>query len=218
MGKEMMVIRTAQRKNGNRKELTEEEERFLDLVIEGVSRTEAIFISGVYPPDGRDDPEERKRADGKARRIIQSQRAKLYIKNHRKVARVFVPGDMEELATHMFDIAMGIATKKTRKWDGEEGCYVEDVETPNFKDQTGAADWLLKYVKVLKEEQRCGTVIPIEQKMKALDVKATEFIEKFDGREVDDGFQVDRYGKDKAFRRYADSMIGEGDDEVDGDM
>lgn len=180
--------------------LTLEERRFCDLILEGYSNINAIFESGIGDRDRSGDKEYRKKMGIKAKALMNTRRVRDYLYANRKCAVVFTPTDMEKVATRMMDICMGNATMETEKVvDGE---VVKIEERPTFKDQIGAANFLMKYTEMLKSTKRLEMTVKAED----VDKDALDFVNRYKTRPIEDGVFMNANGTEKEIRRVIDEM------------
>ena len=194
------------------KDLTAEETSFLDLVLGGMSMTDAVFESGIMNRELQNDQKKRKAASIKASYIMNTKRAQVYIAKKRKTIVIYTENDLPRLMTHIYEIAIGEA-KATAVIDGEE------IEvSPSFKDQINAANLFRNYANDLKKDVKS---IPLKNaKKKAVDAVAIEFASKYKTREVDDGFMKGRVtsrariNNDAFIEAYSEEIDGE---EAEGD-
>lgn len=117
--------------------LTESEQRFLDMIIDGRNRYEAAVESGML---SKDLP--KNKIQDRCRNFLQTLRAKKYLAENAKTVRLMTEREYDIVRTHMYEIAMGTAVRKTVKLD-KEGCEHNIEESPSFRDQVSAANWLL---------------------------------------------------------------------------
>ena len=167
----------------NKPVLSDKEIRFLDMVLEGMPYNLAFIESGMLEGD-KDDVEVRKKASAKANKFLRTKKATEYLRANRKTISVYTPSDIDKLATHMYEIAMGTATRTEKRLNDDLEIEEYD-EHPSFKDQISAAQWLRSYTNDLRANTRYKTANV--KKSDVIDAKATEFISKWKIREISDG-------------------------------
>lgn len=209
MGERMEKPNVVFRKSKSWAECTPEEEKFCDNILSGMSYAESVYEAGLM---GRDKP--RNLAQGKANRLIQSRRCSEYIRAHKKTAVVYTPNDFDVLATHMYEIGMGRATRVVKK-QTEEG-IVEVEETPSFRDQTAAATWILAYMKLSAQKVLNNGKKTDLKSDEIIDAKAQAFLSKWKTRDIDAGsVEINHTGKQK--RNELIKILNEGDDTEDAE-
>lgn len=191
------------RKKRETPELTEEEKKFCDLLLEGYTNINAMFESGIADRDRRDDKKYRAKMTAKAKNLNNTRRIRDYMYRNRRCAVVFTPTDMEKVATHMMDICMGNASQEV------ETVVNGKVDTisvkPSFKDQIAAAGFLMKYTEMLKNDKRLD--IGMARKAEQADKDAIEFVKRYSNfRPIEDGVFTNANGSEKEMRKDLDAM------------
>lgn len=196
------VVKFEKRKDWSK--CTPEEERFCDLVLKGVQYSEAVYESGIMD---RDVPN--KKAASKGYNLSNTKRCTEYMRAHSKKAVIYTPNDFDVLATHMYEIGMGRATRtyKKKNSDGE----VEEIEeTPSFRDQTAAATWVLAYMKFTAQKV-VGKQTDLNSD-EIIDAKAKAFLSKWKTRDIEGPHERGVSGK-----RRSNLLENIGDDVDDAD-
>lgn len=163
------------------KELGDDEQRFLDLILDGWTKISAS-LEAFFPDEDWEDEEIRDKAKRKYSAFLNTKRAIRYLALNRNRAVIFVPTDMDKVATHMSDICFGKATRKVQKVD-KEGNVVEIEETPGFQDQIAAAVFLKNYCEFLEKKK----TIPVkwEDRRDEIDEKAKRFTDQWRTRQIE---------------------------------
>ena len=165
------------------KPLTEDETRVLDLVLCGSSPPQAYIE--VYNLTYKDKPEYHRIA-AKANSFLKTIRAQRYLIAHRKQVRIIVEQDMEALAAHIYDIAMGNNKKEVAHYDREDG-WVHTEVSPSHSDQIAAAAWVKSWYDDKRKTQLLNITDEENRKQEEVRGKAEEFLKMFSGNKVIDG-------------------------------
>ena len=164
----------------NAKPLTDKEEKFCDLIIEGRSYVEAAEESGIVPVSST-----RKDKAQKAKNLMNRVAAKEYLSENAKTVKLLVPRDYDEVRRHMYEIAMGYAEKECTKVT-KDGQIVNYTDTPSFRDQIAASAWLSAD---LREQKNRLEKIPEDEivitDIEEIDKKTQDFVDRFSYRPID---------------------------------
>lgn len=162
-----------------KKPLTEQEEKYCDLVISGMTQIEAIVEAGILPPG---TPKEKLKSKTKA--LNGTNRIRRYMSENSKVIRIMTTRDYDIMRTHMYEIAIGTAIRKAKKIT-KDGEVVEYEESPSFRDQVSAAGWLTADLK-LRNEKTANTPAQeiILRDIDEIEKKANALVEKYSFRRI----------------------------------
>ena len=109
-----------------RKPLTDQEEKFCELVINGMKQTDALISSGIMPADS-----EFKVLKNKAGSLMATARVRRYMIENAKVIKVMTSRDYDIVRTHMYEIAMGTAVRNVLAcWGGYNTVWYLVQTTP----------------------------------------------------------------------------------------
>ena len=162
-----------------RKPLTDQEEKFCELVINGMKQTDALISSGIMPADS-----EFKVLKNKAGSLMATARVRRYMIENAKVIKVMTSRDYDIVRTHMYEIAMGTAVRKCKKLD-KEGNVVEYEDSPSFRDQISAAGWLSADLKMRNEKEgRTPAQEIILKDIDEIEQKANALVDKYSYRRI----------------------------------
>ena len=163
------------------KELSVKEQRFLDLILDGWTKISAS-LEVFFGEEDWEDEVIREKAKRKYSGLLNTKRAVKYLALNRNRALIFVPTDMDKVATHISDICFGNAVRKIQKMD-KDGNVVELEETPGFQDQIAAAIFLKNYCEFLERKK----TIPVrfEDRKDEIDEKAKKFTEGWKTRRIE---------------------------------
>lgn len=168
---------------GTVRPLTEEEKKTCDMVLCGYTPTKAYMEAfGLVSADNR----EYHRIASKASAFIRTQRAQRYLMAHRQKARIIVEQDIEALAVHMYDIAMGNDKKEVAHYDKNDG-WVHTEVSPSHSDQIAAAAWVKGWFDDKRRTQLMDLTAEESRKQEEVESKAKEFLAMFSGHKVLDG-------------------------------
>lgn len=159
--------------------LTKEELRFCELVLDGVPYHRAVSESGLMPADTP-----KSKLNYKASYLMKTVRVQRYLGEHRKTIRVLVEKDYDILRTHMYEIAMGTASRTSERMN-KDGEVVTVTESPSFRDQIAAAAWLRQDLNDRKEQAFTSQKDIVITDVKEIDQKASEFVAKYSYRPID---------------------------------
>lgn len=162
-------------------ELSPSEKVFLDMTLDGSSRIGAA-LEAFFPEEDWEDESVREKAKRKYSALLNTKRARQYLHLNRNRALIFVPTDMEKVATHLSDICFGNARRTVRKVDSK-GRVVEYEETPSFSDQIAAGLFLKNYCESL--EKRRTIPVKFEDRKDEIDEKAKKFTDGWKFRRID---------------------------------
>ena len=163
------------------KELSVKEQRFLDLILDGWTKISAS-LEVFFGEEDWEDEVIREKAKRKYSGLLNTKRAVKNLALNRNRALIFVPTDMDKVATHISDICFGNAVRKIQKMD-KDGNVVELEETPGFQDQIAAAIFLKNYCEFLERKK----TIPVrfEDRKDEIDEKAKKFTEGWKTRRIE---------------------------------
>lgn len=201
MGKRIVKPEVVYKKCKSWAVCTPEEEKFCDYILSGMSYAESVYEAGLMSRDTS-----RSTAQSKANRLLQTKRCAEYIRAHKKTAVVYTPNDFDVLATHMYEIGMGRATRVVKK-QTEEG-IIEVEETPSFRDQTAAATWVLAYMKLSAQKVLNNGKKTDLKSDEIIDAKAQAFLSKWKTRDIDMG-SVEESRKNKQERKELVKILGD---------
>ena len=165
--------------------LDDDEKRICDLILCGESVTKSyIEVKNLQP----NDKKEYTKIGQKANSWVKTKRVQKYLADHRKTVRIIVEQDMEALAAHMYDIAMGNAKKEIAHYDKDLGRFVKDEITPAHSDQIAAAAWMKNWYDDRKKDRLIELTDEQNQQQKEIEGKAMEFLALFKGNnKIQDG-------------------------------
>ncbi len=166
------------------KPLEDDEKRICDLVLCGEPVTKAYIEVKKPQFEGR---KEYLKISQKANGWIKTKRVQKYLADHRKTVRIIVEQDMEALAAHMYDIAMGNAKKEIAHYDKDLGRFVKDEISPAHSDQIAAAAWMKNWYDDRKKDTLIQLTDEQAQQQKEIEGKAMEFLSFFKKNKVQDG-------------------------------
>ena len=162
------------------KPLSNEEERFCDMILDGVPYWKAVLDSGVMP--GVTD---KTKLTDKGHNLMKTVRCRKYITEHQKTVRLLVEKDYDVLRVHMYEIAMGTAIRESEKIT-KDGEVVKITESPAFRDQIAAAAWIRQDLNDRKEEAlRSPGEDIIVSDINEIDEKTNAFLAKYSFRPIE---------------------------------
>ena len=195
-------------------ELTDDEKRICDMVLCGESGVRAYMEAyGIVAKDRK----EYLKYSSKASRFLATKKAQKYMAAHRKVVRIIVEQDMEALASHMYDIAMGNAKKEIAHYDKDLKRFVKDEISPAHSDQIAAAAWMKNWYDDKRKTQLVDITAEQNQKQAEVANMANEFISMFSMGRIQDGVFKDADAKNRELEDTEAilDMRGELDDTVE---
>lgn len=174
-----MITWTNGRGSAGSKPLSEAEERFCQMVVEGHTYYDSAIESGMLSKDL-----DKKTVVTKCANFMKTLRARKYFAENGKTLKIMTEKDYDIVRTHMYEIAMGTATKTSIKID-KEGNEHPVVETPSFRDQIAAAGWLAADLKTKTALQmRTPAQEIIIDSIDEIEKKANDLVSKYSYRPV----------------------------------
>lgn len=162
------------------KDLSDQEKEFLDLILDGWHKTSAS-LKVFFPDSDWEDANVKMKARRKYNTLLDTKRAVQYLALNRNRATIFVPTDMDKVATHISDICFGNAIRKINKVS-KNGEVIEIEETPSFSDQIAAAIFLKNYTEY---KQKAPIVAQFEERKDEIDEKAKKFADMWKTRRIE---------------------------------
>ena len=172
-------IRTYAYKQATLKSMTETEQRFCDLILDGRTHYEAGIESGYISKD-----DDRQKALNKCSNFVRTKKARRYLSDNARTVKLITEKDYDVVRTHMYEIAMGLAVRKSMKVDNE-GNEHEIEEGPSFRDQIAAAGWLSSDLKERRNQlERTPAQEIIINDMEEIEKKASALVGKYSYRPI----------------------------------
>lgn len=166
------------------KPITEEEKKICDMILCGESvYTAYTKVKGLAATNKA----EQDRYNNRAKQWVHTKRVQKYLAEHRKTVRIIVEQDMEALAAHIYDIAMGNDLKTVARYDKDIGGFVKDQVPPSHTDQIAAAAWMKNWYDDRAKTQLLGLTDEQARQQKQIEDKAMEFLSIFKGHKIQDG-------------------------------
>lgn len=198
------------------KPLTDEEKRICDLVLCGTSPPQAYReVYNITPADSK----EYHKIASRAASFIKTVRAQRYMVAHRKKVRVIVEQDMEALAAHVYDIAMGNDMKTISHFDKDSGEWVNQEVPPSHTDQIAAAAWVKGWYDSRCKSKMLEATSEESRKQDEVRGKAEEFLAMFSGRSrIQDGIYKESGSMEEALDVREELMPDVPDEDTNPDV